>query len=89
MTGRDQSTVLIRRTARQREIGYSTVLVSVQGSDELIEGQRSIILDPNDPEVIRAADYVLTKAGGQGALRELCDLILKNSVLVQVLLELI
>ncbi len=29
------------------------------------------------PEVIRAADYVLTKAGGQGALRELCDLILK------------
>jgi N-acylneuraminate cytidylyltransferase len=28
-------------------------------------------------EVIRAADYVLTKAGGQGALRELCDLILK------------
>jgi N-acylneuraminate cytidylyltransferase len=30
------------------------------------------------PEVIRAADYVLTKAGGHGALRELCDLILKN-----------
>lgn len=29
------------------------------------------------PEVIRAADHVLTKAGGQGALRELCDLILK------------
>jgi N-acylneuraminate cytidylyltransferase len=29
------------------------------------------------PEVIRAADYVLAKAGGQGALRELCDLILK------------
>ena len=31
------------------------------------------------PEVIRAADHVLTKAGGQGALRELCDLILQNS----------
>jgi len=30
------------------------------------------------PEVIRAADYVLTKAGGQGALRELCDLILSR-----------
>jgi 3-deoxy-D-manno-octulosonate 8-phosphate phosphatase KdsC-like HAD superfamily phosphatase len=29
------------------------------------------------PEVLRAADYVLSKAGGQGALRELCDLILK------------
>ena len=30
------------------------------------------------PEVIRAADHVLSKAGGHGALRELCDLILKN-----------
>ena len=28
------------------------------------------------PEVIRAADHVLTKIGGHGALRELCDLIL-------------
>ena len=30
------------------------------------------------PEVIRAADHILTKAGGQGALRELCDLILRD-----------
>ena len=30
------------------------------------------------PQVIRAADYVLSKPGGYGALRELCDLILKN-----------
>ena len=30
------------------------------------------------PEVIRAADHVLSKAGGHGALRELCDLILQN-----------
>ena len=28
------------------------------------------------PEVIRAADFVLGKAGGHGALRELCDLLL-------------
>jgi len=32
------------------------------------------------PEVIRAADFVLSKPGGHGALRELCDLILKNEV---------
>ncbi|MBK8428178.1 MAG: acylneuraminate cytidylyltransferase [Lewinellaceae bacterium] len=32
------------------------------------------------PEVIRAADYVLTKTGGHGAIRELCELILKNVV---------
>ncbi len=30
------------------------------------------------PEVLRAADYVLQTRGGFGALRELCDLILKN-----------
>jgi N-acylneuraminate cytidylyltransferase len=30
------------------------------------------------PEVLRAADHVLTRAGGHGAVRELCDLISKN-----------
>ncbi|MEO5888131.1 MAG: HAD hydrolase family protein, partial [Anaerolineales bacterium] len=30
------------------------------------------------PEVIRAADHVLAKDGGHGALRELCDLILSR-----------
>ena len=30
------------------------------------------------PEVIRAADFVLGKAGGHGALRELCDLLLRQ-----------
>ena len=30
------------------------------------------------PEVIRAADYVLSKPGGGGAVREVCELILKN-----------
>jgi N-acylneuraminate cytidylyltransferase len=31
------------------------------------------------PEVIRAADLVLSRPGGHGALRELCDLILKQT----------
>ncbi len=30
------------------------------------------------PEVLRAADFVLTKPGGHGAVRELCELVLKN-----------
>jgi len=30
------------------------------------------------PEVIRAADFVLTKAGGHGAIRELCEIILNR-----------
>jgi N-acylneuraminate cytidylyltransferase len=31
------------------------------------------------PEVIRAADHVLNKPGGHGALRELCDLVLQQT----------
>lgn len=31
------------------------------------------------PEVLRAADYILSKPGGHGALRELCELILKHT----------
>jgi N-acylneuraminate cytidylyltransferase len=30
------------------------------------------------PEVLQAADHVLTKPGGHGAVRELCELVLKN-----------
>ena len=30
------------------------------------------------PEVIRAADYVLSKPGGYGAIRELCDILLNR-----------
>ncbi len=30
------------------------------------------------PEVVRAADYILSKPGGHGAVRELCDLILSK-----------
>lgn len=32
------------------------------------------------PEVIHAADFVLSKAGGHGALRELCDLLLNRKM---------
>jgi N-acylneuraminate cytidylyltransferase len=31
------------------------------------------------PEVRRAADFILARPGGYGALRELCDIVLKNS----------
>jgi len=30
------------------------------------------------PEVLQAADHVLARPGGHGALRELCELVLKN-----------
>jgi YrbI family 3-deoxy-D-manno-octulosonate 8-phosphate phosphatase len=30
------------------------------------------------PEVLQAADFVLSRPGGHGAVREVCELILKN-----------
>lgn len=30
------------------------------------------------PEILRAADYVLTRPGGRGAIRELCEMVLKS-----------
>jgi len=30
------------------------------------------------PEVLQAADYVLSRAGGHGAVREVCELVLKS-----------
>ena len=30
------------------------------------------------PEVLQAADYVLSRAGGHGAVREVCELVLKK-----------
>ncbi len=38
----------------------------------------SVAVADEYPEVIRAADYVLTKTGGHGAIRELCELILNR-----------
>ncbi len=38
----------------------------------------SVAVADAQPDVIRAADYVLTKPGGYGAVRELCDLILSR-----------
>ena len=30
------------------------------------------------PEVLRAADFVLSRKGGHGAMRELCEIVLKQ-----------
>ncbi len=38
----------------------------------------SVAVADSYPEVIRAADYVLSKPGGYGALRELCDMVLRK-----------
>ncbi|HEY5730720.1 MAG TPA: acylneuraminate cytidylyltransferase [Anaerolineales bacterium] len=38
----------------------------------------SVAVSDAYPEVLQAADFVLSKPGGHGAVRELCELILKN-----------
>ena len=38
----------------------------------------SVAVSDAYPEVIRAADHVLTKPGGRGAVRELCELVLSR-----------
>ncbi|MBN1306148.1 MAG: acylneuraminate cytidylyltransferase [Anaerolineales bacterium] len=38
----------------------------------------SVAVADAQPEVIRQADYVLSSSGGRGAVREVCDLILKS-----------
>jgi len=38
----------------------------------------SVAVSDAYPEVIRAADFVLNKPGGNGALREICEIILNN-----------
>jgi YrbI family 3-deoxy-D-manno-octulosonate 8-phosphate phosphatase len=38
----------------------------------------SVVVADAYPEVLRAADFILSKPGGGGAVRELCDLILKK-----------
>jgi YrbI family 3-deoxy-D-manno-octulosonate 8-phosphate phosphatase len=43
-----------------------------------VAGWAVAVADAN-PEVLRAADHVLKTPGGHGALRELCDLILKST----------
>jgi N-acylneuraminate cytidylyltransferase len=75
--------IALRAVLEQRNIKAENVIYLGNDLNDLpcfeIAGWSVAVADAF-PEVIRAADHVLTKAGGQGAVRELCDLILKRVV---------
>ena len=72
---------VMREVLKQKNIKSENVIYIGNDLNDLpcfeIAGWSVAVADAY-PEVIRAADHVLAKAGGQGALRELCDLILSR-----------
>ena len=74
--------IVMREVLAQKNIQAENVIYIGNDLNDLpcfeIAGWSVAVADAY-PEVIRAADHVLAKAGGHGALRELCDLILKST----------
>ena len=70
---------VLREVLEQRNIKAENVIFVGNDLNDLpcfdVAGWAVAVADAY-PEVIRAADFVLSKAGGHGALRELCDLLL-------------
>ncbi|MGB7873631.1 MAG: acylneuraminate cytidylyltransferase [Anaerolineales bacterium] len=71
----------LKRLMEERGIDSSQVVHVGNDANDLpvfeIVGWSVAVADAY-PEVIRAADFVLSKPGGGGAVREVCELILKN-----------
>jgi YrbI family 3-deoxy-D-manno-octulosonate 8-phosphate phosphatase len=71
----------LRQVLEQKNIPAANVIYLGNDLNDLpcfeIAGWSVAVADAY-PEVLNAADFVLSKAGGHGALRELCDLILQN-----------
>ena len=72
----------LRQVLEQKDIKAENVVYVGNDLNDLpcfeIAGWSVAVADAY-PEVMRAADYVLSRPGGYGALRELCDLILKKT----------
>ena len=72
---------MMREVLQQKNIKAENVIFVGNDTNDLscfeVAGWSVAVADAY-PEVIAAADFVLSKAGGHGALRELSDLILKH-----------
>jgi len=70
----------LKRLLEERNIDASRVIYLGNDVNDLpcfeLAGWSVAVADAY-PEVIRAADFVLRKPGGGGAVRELCELIFK------------
>ena len=71
----------LREILEQKNIGAEQVIYVGNDLNDLpcfeIAGWNVAVADAY-PEALRAADFVLTKNGGRGAIRELCEMVLKN-----------
>lgn len=72
---------VMREVLEQKNVKAETVVYIGNDLNDLpcfeIAGWSVAVADAY-PEVIRAADFVLTKTGGHGAIRELCEMVLKK-----------
>ena len=72
---------VMREVLEQKKIKAENVIYIGNDLNDLpcfeISGWAVAVADAY-PEVIRAADLVLTKTGGHGAIRELCEIVLKQ-----------
>ena len=72
---------VIREVLEQKNIKAENVIYIGNDLNDLpcfeIAGWSVAVADAY-PEVLRAADHVLTKNGGHGAIRELCEIVLQQ-----------
>ncbi len=75
----DDKSVVLKNVLESRKIDPAHVIYMGNDLNDLTSFALvgwAVAVANAQPEVLRAADFVTTKAGGHGAVREICDLIL-------------
>ena len=79
--GLDDKAAVLKKLLAERQIDPAQVVYIGNDLNDLpcfdVAGWAVAVADAQ-PEALRAADYVTQKTGGHGAVREVCDLILKE-----------
>jgi len=79
--GLDDKGKVLREVLERKKVNANNVVFVGNDINDLpafeVAGWNVAVADAY-PEVIRAADHVLTRNGGHGAVRELCELVLKH-----------
>jgi len=77
----DDKSIVLKNVLESRKIDPANVVYIGNDLNDLTSFALvgwAVAVANAQPEVLRAADFVTTKAGGHGAVREVCDLILSN-----------
>jgi len=79
--GMQDKGIVMREVLMQKNVNAENVVYVGNDLNDLpcfeVAGWSVAVADAY-PEVIRVADHVLTKTGGHGAIRELCEIVLKH-----------